>query len=202
MFEHKLYKQSALKYVRNMTNSLYLVKTEKKGTENIPKRTAFHSRLDSAKTLADIFEVVKAAVWESRRKSRGGLMLGLANLGNHPQGFFGAFYPVGSNVIVMNKIPLERIKETRPEMFKPYIFHVLLHEYLHTLGYLDESGVRKMVLEITEDVFGDEHLATGIAKDTAHYFNNLVYPGAAWQPDDTRMELVPGFDRGSASYIG
>jgi len=27
-------------------------------------------------------------------------MLGLANLGNHPEGFFGAFYPVGSNVIV------------------------------------------------------------------------------------------------------
>lgn len=51
------------------------------------------------------------------------------------------------------------------------------------------------------DVFGDEHLATGIAKDTAHYFNNLVYPGVAWQPDDMRMELVPGFDRGSAGYI-
>lgn len=185
-----------------MANNIDTAKIVKIKTENIPKRTAFHTRLDSAKTLADIFEVVKAAVWESRRKSRGGLMLGLANLGNHPQGFFGAFYPVGSNVIVMNKIPLERIKETRPEMFKPYIFHVLLHEYLHTLGYLDESGVRKMVLEITEDVFGDEHLATGIAKDTAHYFNNLVYPGAAWQPDDMGMELVPGFDRGSASYIG
>ncbi|MFH1322732.1 MAG: hypothetical protein ABIH80_02720 [Methanobacteriota archaeon] len=161
----------------------------------------FHTRLDTAKTLADIFEVVKAAVWESRRKSRGGLMLGLANLGNHLQGFFGAFYPVGSNVIVMNNIPLERIKETRPEIYKPYIFHVLLHEYLHTLGYLDESGVRKMVLEITIDVFGKEHLATGIAADTQHFFHNLVYPGVAWQPDDMRMELVPGFDRGSAGYI-
>ncbi|KPQ42420.1 MAG: hypothetical protein MPEBLZ_03049, partial [Candidatus Methanoperedens nitroreducens] len=51
-------------------------------------------------------------------------MLGLANLGNHPEGFFGGFYPVGSNVIVMNKIPLERIKETRLELYKPYAFHV------------------------------------------------------------------------------
>lgn len=202
MFDHNIYNQSAPQYVRNMANNINTVKTDKMKTENIQTRTTFHTRLDNAKTLADIFEVVKSAVWESRRKSRGGLMLGLANLGNNPQGFFGAFYPVGSNVIVMNKIPLERIKETRPEIYKPYIFHVLLHEYMHTLGYLDESGVRKMVLEITRDVFGDEHIATGIAKDTAHYFNNLVYPGAAWQPDDMRMELVPGFDRGSTGYIG
>ncbi|MGB8217470.1 MAG: hypothetical protein WCE94_09230 [Candidatus Methanoperedens sp.] len=164
--------------------------------------TNFNNRLENAKTLADIFEVVKAAVWESQRKSRAGLMLGLANLGNHPQGFFGGFYPVGSNVIVMNKIPLERIKETRPELYKPYIFHVLLHEYLHTLGYLSESGVRQMAHEITRQVFGEEHLATKIAKDTTLYFNNLVYPNAAWQPDDMNLELVDGFDRGSASYIG
>jgi len=167
--------------------------------ENI--RTNFHTRLENAKTLADIFEVVKASVWESQRKSRAGLMLGLANLGNHPQGFFGAFYPVGSNVIVMNKIPLERIKETRPELYKPYIFHVLLHEYMHTLGYLSESGVRVMVLEITRSVFGEEHLATRIAADTTHFFKNLVYPNAAWQPDDMNLELVEGFDRGSTSYI-
>ncbi len=161
----------------------------------------FDTRLENAKTLADIFEVVKSAVWESQRKSRAGLMLGLANLGNHPQGFFGGFYPVGSNVIVMNKIPLERIKETRPELYKPYIFHVLLHEYLHTLGYLSESGVRQMAHEITRQVFGEEHLATKIAKDTALFFKNLVYPNAAWQPDDMNLELVDGFDRGSASYI-
>lgn len=161
----------------------------------------FNSKLENARTLADIFEVVKASVWESRKKSRGGLMLGLANLGNHPQGFFGAYYPVGSNVIVMNKIPLMRIKETKPELYKPYIFHVLLHEYLHTLGYMSESGVRQMAFEITRDVFGKEHLATKIAEDTTLFFRNLVYPDAAWQPDNKGFELVEGFDRGSASYI-
>ncbi len=161
----------------------------------------FHTRLENTKTLADIFEVVKAAVWEIQKKSRGGLMLGLANLGNHPQGFFGAFYPVGSNVIVMNKIPLHRIQETRPELYRPYIFHILLHEYLHSLGNLDESSVRLMVLKITKEVFGEEHLATQIAVNTTHFFKNLVYPDAAWQPDEMRLELVEGFDRGSASYI-
>jgi hypothetical protein len=169
--------------------------------ENFKPKKDFNIRLENAKTLPDIFEVVKAAVWECQRKSRGGLMLGLANLGNHPEGFFGAFYPVGSNVIVMNKIPLERIKETRLELYKPYAFHVLLHEYLHTLGYMDETGVRQMAHKITKGVFGEEHLATKIAANTTHFFHNLVYPGATWQPDEFKMELVGGFDRGSASYI-
>ncbi|HLB71959.1 MAG: hypothetical protein OIN88_03010 [Candidatus Methanoperedens sp.] len=162
----------------------------------------FHTLLENTKTLADIFEVVKSTVWQNHRKSRAGLMLGLANLGNHPQGFLGAFYPVGTNVIVMNKIPLERIKETRPELYRPYIFHILLHEYLHTLGYMDESGVRQMVLDITRNAFGDEHLATRIAADTMPFFKNLVYPDAAWKPDDTKLEIVKGFDRESTSYIG
>ena len=124
-------------------------------TENFKPKKDFNTRLENTKSLPDIFEVVKAAVWECHRKSRGGLMLGLANLGNHPEGFLGAFYPVGSNVIVMNKIPLERIKETRLELYKPYAFHVLLHEYLHTLGYMDESGVRQMAHKITKEVFGE-----------------------------------------------
>jgi hypothetical protein len=73
----------------------------------------FKTRLEEAKTLADIFEVVKAIVLKSMKKSRGGLMLGMANLGNHPKGFLGGFFTVGSNVIVLNKIPLQRITETR-----------------------------------------------------------------------------------------
>ncbi len=164
-------------------------------------RKNFNNRLERAKSLPDIFEVVKQAVWECQKKSRSGLMLGLANLGNNPQGFFGAFYPVGSNVIVMNSIPLERIKETRLELYKPYAFHVLLHEYLHTLGLMSESTVRETVLEISRQIFGNDHLATRIAANTAHFFGNLVYPDAAWQPEDLKMDLVDGFDKGNTSYI-
>ncbi|NPV61057.1 MAG: hypothetical protein HPY61_00210 [Methanotrichaceae archaeon] len=162
----------------------------------------FCARLEEAQTLADIFEVVKAAVMKSTGQSRAGLMLGMANLGNHPQGFFGGFFTVGTNVIVMNKIPLHRIKETRPELYKPYAFHVLLHEYIHSLGYLDEGMVRSRVLQITRDSFGIEHLATQIASRPLDFMKHLVYPDAAWRPDDTRIELERDFDRSSVSYIG
>jgi hypothetical protein len=158
-------------------------------------------QLDEAQTLADVFEVVKAAVLKHMGKSRGGLMLGMADLGNSPKAFLGGFYPVGSNVIVMNKIPLQRIKETRPELYKPYAFHVLMHEYLHAFGLLDENLVRSKVQEISRASLGEDHLATQIAADTKCFFNHLVYPGSTWQPDDEGIELVRDFDRSSVSYI-
>jgi hypothetical protein len=162
----------------------------------------FAAQLGKARTIADIFEVVKAAVVRRMRRSRGGLMLGLADLGNQPGGFFGAFYPVGTNIIVMNRIPMQRIRETQPELFNPYVFHVLLHEYLHSLGYLDEGAVRELSIQISESLFGKEHLTTRIAADTVAFFPNLVYPNILWRPEDVNIELVEGFDRGSASYIG
>ncbi len=161
----------------------------------------FKTRLDEAKTLADIFEVVKAVVLKSVKKSRGGLMLGMADLGNHPKGFLGGFFTVGSNVIVLNKNPLQRITETRPELYKPYAFHVLLHEYIHSLGYLDEGKVNSTVYQITKEALGDEHLATQIAAGTEKFMQHLVYPDSAWKPDEDRMELEKDFDRSSVSYI-
>lgn len=162
----------------------------------------FGQRLEKAGTLADIFEVVKAAVEKRMRRSRAGLMLGLANLGNSPHGWFGAFYPVGTNIIVMNNVPMQRIRETDPSLFKPYVFHVLLHEYLHSLGFLDEQQVREMALDISRHIFGEDHPATRIAADPMSFFPNLVYPSVNWQPENVNIELVDGFDRSSVSYIG
>jgi len=163
--------------------------------------TDYRSRLDEAKSLPDIFELVKSLVLKSMSKIRGGLMLGMANLGNNPQGYFGGFFTTGSNVIVLNKIPLQRIMETRPELYKPYVFHVLLHEYIHSLGYLDEADVKQKVYKITKEALGEEHLATQIAADAKVFIKDLAYPGVSWKPEDEGLELVAGFDRSSVSYI-
>ncbi len=162
----------------------------------------FVESLERARNLSEIFEVVKRVVQAHLGRLRAGLMLGLADLGNHPSGFVGAFYPIASNVIVMNKIPLQRIRETDPELYKPYAFNVLLHEYLHTLGYLEEGTVRRIVLELSRKAFGEEHLTTRIAKDYSAFFPNLVYPEVAWQPEELSLEIVRDFDQSNASYIG
>jgi hypothetical protein len=164
-------------------------------------KSDFPERLEKARTLPDIFEIVKDAIRKGLGRSRGGLMLAIADLGNHPSGFLGGYFYVGSNVIVMNRNPLNRIKETRPDMYKPYVFHVLLHEYLHTLNYLDEGVVAATALKITEELFGPDHMASRIARNTRRFFPNLVYPEAGWKPDDLELEFVRDFDRSSVNYI-
>ena len=161
----------------------------------------FPKLLDGAKGLPDIFEIVKRAVEMDLGYARGGLMLGLADLGNHPRGFIGAFYPIATNVIVMNKVPLARIRETDPQLWRSYAFHVLLHEYLHSVGYIDEMLCRRKVYDLSLQLFGGSHPVTQIAEDVSKFFPNLVYPDAAWQPEELRLELVEGFDRGNTGYI-
>jgi len=161
----------------------------------------FPRKMEQARNLADIFELVKRSVESVLGRTRAGLMLALADLGNHPQGFLGAFYPIATNVIVMNKVPLLRIQETNPELYKPYAFYVLLHEYLHSLGFVDEVACREQAHVIAETLFGPDHLVTQISRDFSRFFPNLVFPDAAWQPRELRLEFVPGFDRGAASYF-
>ena len=163
----------------------------------------FHSRLDAARDVADIFELVKTSVSCCTGKGRAGLMLGLANLGGGLDGFVGAFYPVATNIIVLNSLPLARINQTEPELYKPYVFHILLHEYIHSLGVMDEGATRAMVLKISLETFGPEHPVTDLARDLAKYMPKLVYPVYGWKPNEEySIDLVKGFDRSSASaYI-
>ncbi len=166
--------------------------------------TSFSSGLDEAKDITDIFELVKRAVRATTGRERSGLMLGLANLGGGPQGFIGAFFPIATNIIVMNSLPLQRVRETDPDLYRPYVFHILLHEYLHTLGIIDEAATRQRAYEISARLFGKNHPVTQLAADLSRFIPKLVYPVYGWQPDEEyRIELVKGFDKSSTdAYIG
>ena len=118
------------------------------------------SELEIEKNLIEIFEMVKEAVRKSEGRSRAGLMLGLQELGSSLNGFIGAYYPVASNIIVVNQTPIRRIIETKPQLMKPYGFHVLLHEYIHSLGFLDEEITKRKTYEISKDNFGKKHVIT------------------------------------------
>src|SRR2546429_7267480 len=109
-----------------------------RATEVLERSMDFSRKLDQAQNLSDLFELVKRAVEAVLGRTRAGLMLALAGLGNHPQSFLGAFYPGACNVIVMNKGPLLRIPETKPALYKPYAVYVLLPEYLHSPRFVGE----------------------------------------------------------------
>jgi hypothetical protein len=162
------------------------------------------SDADVKRTLVQTFEEVKMAALTSEGRSRAGLMLGLQEIGTSLQGFIGAYYPISSNIIVVNKTPLRRITETNPSLLKPYGFHVLLHEYIHSLGFLNETITRKKTYEISKQYFGETHVATQLATNITKFFPNLVYPMYGWMPPQklSPIELVHGFDHSSSNqYI-
>ncbi|MEM2881700.1 MAG: hypothetical protein QXL35_00400 [Candidatus Bathyarchaeia archaeon] len=109
----------------------------------------------------EIFRIVKKAVKAILGKERAGLMLVLADLPPN----IGAFHSFGSNSIVLNRLALEAMRaEAKEEIeVKSYIFVVLLHEYLHSLGHLDEAQTRRLVYEISKELFGEGHPATRMA---------------------------------------
>ena len=161
----------------------------------------FIKRLESITSIPDIFEVVKESVWKTVRKSRAGLELGLVELGNRPEGLLGAYYVSGSNLIIMNETPLKRIQETNPDLLTPYIFSILLHEYLHSLGFFDEDYVKILTYQISCEIFGNNSIIAEIAKDITKFFPNIIYPQGAPKVD-TPLKMIRDFDRSSISYIG
>jgi len=147
-------------------------------------------------SLINSFELVKDAVRKIKRRSRAGLMLGLQELGSNINGFIGAYYQVASNIIVVNLTPVRRITETKPDLLKPYGFHVLMHEYIHSLGCLDESMTERLTYQITKEFFGKDNIATKLSADIKQFFPNLVYPVQGWVPKQEfpKIRLVKGFD--------
>lgn len=157
---------------------------------------SFGEKLERCEDIGDIFELVKEAVMKSLGTSRAGLGLVLAELGGGAHGFIGAYYPVGSNTIVMNRSVLRRIEEATPEIFKAYVFHVLLHEYLHALGILDEAQTRLHTYNVTSSVFGEGHTATRLAQK----MEGLI-PLLRNLEGDGKAEYITDFDRSSTEYI-
>ena len=171
------------------------------------------SAVDDAQSYAELFRVVKRLVERTHHRSRAGIMLGLSSLGVSPGGFLGGYFVVGSNAIVLNRDVLNYVKTTEPRYHNAYAFHVLLHEYLHTLGWFREDEVRPLAYDLSLDALGPDHPATLIAaamdtrehgrKDAPEFFRKLVYPRFGWAPAGRPdIEIVKGFDLDATPYIG
>jgi hypothetical protein len=161
----------------------------------------YDQRLRNAAGFGDIFELVKKIVFEFARRDQAGLMLGVTDLGGQGNAFIGAFYTMQGNMIIINKRPLQRIQETSPQLYNPYIFHVLLHEYIHSLGITDEAMCRQLTYEISKEYFGEENIVTQFAQNMEKFIPNLVYPQNAELPENPNIEFIKGFDKGNTDYI-
>lgn len=152
--------------------------------------------LDKCMDFACVFELVKKAVKDKLGLSRAGLMLGLADLPLR----VGAYHGVGGNFIVMNRKLLDRVihsAENRREI-NSYVFYILLHEYLHSLGVLDEVEVKRLASEVCERALGENHPATRMAKDGLEsIFRQLPPPEHVEDAENQKLrgfEIVSDFD--------
>jgi len=161
----------------------------------------YKKSLEKANSFADIFQLVKKIVQDYLGRDQAGLLVGLSDLGNYGHAFLGAFYSLDANTIVINKKPLNNLKRSKPELYNPYLFHVMLHEYIHSLGIFDEQEVRTLAYEITKEYFGENHLATQIALDLGKFIPHLTLGMEFEAPEDMNIEFISGIDRDNTDYI-
>lgn len=155
-------------------------------------------RLDLCEDFGDVFELVKKSAERSLGKRRAGLMLYLAKLPDQ----IGAFHTLGTNGIIMNRNTLDRIARSACSLreINSYVYSILLHEYLHSLGYTHERDVRRMVYDISLETFGPDHPATKIASKGPR----AVLPDVTFSelPSETPdVEMIPDLERSSHRYI-
>ena len=159
----------------------------------------FIDRLDECSDFACIFDLVKSAVEIAIDKRRVGLILGLSNLPS----YVGAFHQLGSNFIIMNKRLLkEVIRSGNRKLINAYIFHVLLHEYIHSLGYINEQETQILTHAISEKVLGSDHSATKIAR----YGIGSIFSGMRFEHYEPKrikdIEIIEDFERDNLNYFG
>jgi hypothetical protein len=155
-------------------------------------------QLDLCKNFGDVFEIVKKTAERSLGQRRSGLMLYLAELPEQ----IGAYHAIGTNGIVMNRLALDAVTRSARTIrqINSYVYSILLHEYLHALGHVDEAEARRLVYQISKENFGDDHPVTEIA----HKGPAVMFPGVGepkFKERSDSVELITDFDRSINSYI-
>ena len=156
------------------------------------------AKLASADGFDEIFELVKKAVDQVLGVHRAGLTLVLGDIPNQ----VGAYHEMGSNAIVMNRNIMKIVwRSTKSRQRRnSYTFMILLHEYLHTLGFTDDAQVRELSRKITDAYVGKGHIAGEMAVSSLDKFFPEISQFAMFR-DNGKFETIREFDKSSISYI-
>jgi hypothetical protein len=169
-----------------------LVKSKKQQQEYYRNKILHLSDFNEA------FELVKSTVEARYKMHRAGLSLILQVMPTN----LGAYHVLGSNLIIANKRILDIIKKYKSnEEYNSYLFMILVHEYLHSFGIIDELQVRKMTYSLIASLVGEDHMATSMARyqpwnlfPELNLFHNNSF--------EQKFEVIRNFDKTTQSYIG
>ena len=153
--------------------------------------------LDETMDFNDIFSIIKASVKRELGMERSGIGLALADLPNS----LGAFWEVGGNYLVINENLVNGfLVSGRPRVeYNSFILVILMHEYLHSLGFIDEGKARRATLFVCSRLFSSDHPAHRLAASDPWE----IYPFLIGLPRSGKegMTFIRKFDLSSTPYI-
>ncbi len=176
-----------------------LVRDEEPKAENeLSKVESYRLRIDEAEGFSGVWEIVKETVKVSLSEHRLGMLLFLDDLPLH----LGAYHPVGTNNIVLNRSLLNIVEAVTKskKLVNAFVYSILTHEYLHALGHISEAEVHSLVYDISKQCFGEDHIVTTLAEKTPWSLlkgiplNDITLPKQA-------MEIVKDFEKPNQRYI-
>ena len=176
-----------------------LVRDEEPKAENeLSTVESYRLRIDEAEGFSGVWEIVKETVKVSLGEHRLGMLLFLDDLPLH----LGAYHPVGTNNIVLNRSLLNIVEAVTKskKLVNAFVYSILTHEYLHALGHISEAEVHSLVYDISKQCFGEDHIVTTLAEKTPWSLlkgiplNDITLPKQA-------MEIVKDFEKPNQRYI-
>jgi len=81
-----------------------------------------------------------------------------------------------------------------------FIYTLMVHEYVHALGYLSEDEVRHLVCQISRSCFGENHVTTWLAQNSPWSLLKGV-PINGLTPPKGALEIVKDFEKPNQDHI-
>lgn len=158
----------------------------------------YRLRLDEAEGYGEIWELVKDTVKTALGEHRVGMMLFLDDLPIR----LGAYHTVGTNNIVLNRKLVEVVEAATKSrrLVNTFVYILLLHEYLHALGYIREAEARLLVYRVSERSFGEDHVVSRLARTSPWALLKNV-PLSLIEAPKRVMEIVKDFEKSNQKYI-
>jgi len=163
-----------------------------------PSVKQYRLRLDEAKGYSEIWELVKDTVKTALEEHRVGMMLFLDDLPIQ----LGAYHPVGTNNIVLNRrlVQIVEAATKSQRLVNAFVYILLLHEYLHALGYVREADARLLVYRVSKRSFGEDHIVSRLARTSPWALLKDVPINLIEAPKRV-IEIVKDFETSNQKYI-
>lgn len=174
------------------------INKEPGAAKNLSEFEDYGMKIDAAEGFSEVWQIVKDTVRDYLGEDRIGMLLFLDDLPLR----LGAYHPLGTNNIVLNRTLLEIVEATTKtkEPVNAFVYSLLVHEYLHALGYVSEAEVRNLVYEISRECFGEDHIVTRLAMESPWSLLKGI-PLNGIETQSQSLEVVKDFEKPKQRYI-